>query len=249
MSEKFDVSSVVDLGNLANLHRDNYKKASPYPHVVLDNVFPTWVLAKILEEFPSIEDWPESWGKRNDPYQRKFGSRGRDLIGAFTNEFIDSLNSTIFLNFLSDLTGIKDLVADDELIGAGLHQIAKDGYLAIHADFNKAHHRDRRLNLLVYLNDNWDESWGGHFEMWNSKLTKKEKAVLPVYNRVVIFNTDETSYHGHPQPLRCPENRSRKSIALYYYTRGIREDKVSDKFKFEYVDTDWKSPSKKLKLG
>lgn len=249
MSEQFNIAEAVDLESLVNLNREAYQNAKPYPHIVMDGVFPDWALEKVLEEFPSPQDWPESWGRRNDVYQNKFGSRGRDLIGPFTNAFIDALNSQPFLDFLSGLTGIPGLVADHELIGAGLHQIARDGYLAIHADFNKAHHRDRRLNLLVYLNEDWDEAWGGHFELWNQDLTKKEKAVLPVYNRMVIFNTDEKSYHGHPQPLRCPVDRSRKSIALYYYTRGIRNDKVSDKFKFEYVDTNWKVPEKKkLKL-
>lgn len=245
MIYEFDVNEICQVDHIVEQYGESYRSAKPYPHIVMDNFFHESMLNKVLEEFPSVENWPETWGKRSDPYQKKFGSKGRDLIGPVTNGFINTLNSQPFLDILTGLTGIEGLVADEELIGAGLHQIARDGYLAIHADFNKAHHRDRRLNLLVYLNEDWDESWGGHFELWNQELTKKERAILPIYNRVVVFNTDEKSFHGHPQPLRCPPERSRKSIALYYYTRGVRNDSVSDKFKFEYVDTNWQVPEKK----
>lgn len=248
MESTFHIGDLLDLQTIAKNHSESYKKASPYPHIVLDNFFPDEVIRPVMETFPEPEMWPTSWGKRNDQFQKKYGSRGRDLIPPIILHLIDELNSQPFLNFLSELTGIKDLQADHELIGAGLHQILREGYLAIHADFNKAHHRDRRLNLLVYLNENWEEDWGGHFEMWDREMTRKVKAVSPIYNRVVVFSTDETSYHGHPQPLRCPVERTRKSIALYYYTKGIREDNVSEKFKFDYVDTSWKVPQKKLKI-
>lgn len=245
MKSPFEIAD-LNLDPLAAFN--NYQSAQPYPHAIFDDFFPSDVLRMVVEEFPSPQNWPESWGKRTDEYQKKFGSRGRDLIGPHTINLIDQLNSAPFLAFLNHLTGIKDLVADHELAGAGLHQIARDGYLAIHADFNKAHHRDRRLNLLVYLNKDWQDEWGGHFEMWNADLTRRVQSVLPIFNRVVIFNTDETSYHGHPQPLRCPPERSRKSIALYYYTRGVRNDRVSEHFKSQYVDTNWKTPKRTIKL-
>lgn len=248
MEPDFSLSELIDLPAWVASYAPAYQRGEPYPHIVMDDFLPESILKEVVREFPSTENWPLSWGKRNDQFQRKFGSRGRDLIPPVTMRLIDELNSPSFLDFLSGLTGIPDLMADPDLIGAGLHQIAREGYLAIHADFNKAHHRDRRLNLLVYLNEDWEEDWGGHFEMWNRDLTRKVKSVSPVFNRVVVFSTDETSYHGHPQPLRCPTDRTRKSIALYYYTRGVREDKVSDKFKFEYVDTNWKVPERKMKL-
>lgn len=249
MSELFNIKTDINLLDIANFYGGNaYREAKPYPHTVIDGLFPPDVLNGVLKEFPDPKDWPAKWGRRDDPYQKKFGSKGTDLFGPCTKNLIDQLNSQPFLDFLTVATGIKGLMADPELVGAGLHQIARDGYLAIHADFNKAHHRDRRLNVLVYLNEEWDESWGGHFELWNQDLTKKEKAVLPVFNRVVIFNTDEKSFHGHPSPLKCPPDRSRKSLALYYYTKGVRDDGVSDKFKFEYVDTNWQTPKKKIKM-
>jgi hypothetical protein len=94
--------------------------------------------------------------------------------------------------------------------------------LKIHADFNK-HPRtklDRRLNVLVYLNENWDESYGGHFELWDKEMKGCQKKILPFFNRMALFSTTSDSYHGHPNPLTCPPDRTRKSLALYYYTNG-----------------------------
>jgi Rps23 Pro-64 3,4-dihydroxylase Tpa1-like proline 4-hydroxylase len=90
----------------------------------------------------------------------------------------------------------------------------------VHADFNLYPRLNiwRRLNFLLYLNEQWDESWGGELELWNRTGKQKVRAIQPLFNRVVIFDTSNFSYHGHPHPLMCPPDRSRKSIALYYYT-------------------------------
>jgi len=79
---------------------------------------------------------------------------------------------------------------------------------------------DRRLNMIVYLNQHWQEEYGGHLELWNRDMTRCEAKVLPVWNRTVVFNTTDFSYHGHPAPLCCPDSTTRKSISLYYYSNG-----------------------------
>src|SRR5262249_47407606 len=118
------------------------------------------------------------------------------------------------------LTGISGLVADGELEGGGLHQITRGGYLKVHADFN--YHPGtgfhRRLNLLLYLNRGWDEGWDGNLELWDRGMARCVKSVTPVLNRCVIFSTTDSANHGHPRPLSCPGETTRKSIALYYYT-------------------------------
>jgi len=119
------------------------------------------------------------------------------------------------------LTGINNLQKDDHLEGGGIHQSTKGGYLNIHADFTvHPHHRhwQRRINLLVYLNKDWEEDWGGKLELWDKEMKGCVEKILPGFNRCVIFNTDPDSYHGHPEPMTCPEDRFRRSIALYYYT-------------------------------
>src|SRR5205085_7257435 len=87
---------------------------------------------------------------------------------------------------------------------------------------------DRRLNVLVYLNEDWDESYGGHFELWDQEMKGCRKKILPLFNRMALFSTTTTSYHGHPNQLTCPPDRTRKSLALYYYTNGRPEEEVVD---------------------
>ena len=137
---------------------------------------------------------------------------------------ISFLNSDVFLQYLQKITGIKEkLISDPYLSGGGYHEIKKGGFLKIHADFNKHPFidLDRRVNVLLYLNKNWNEKWGGNLELYvENNLKKPELLISPIFNRCVIFNTNSHSYHGHPDLLSCPENISRKSIALYYFSRG-----------------------------
>ena len=78
------------------------------------------------------------------------------------------------------------------------------------------------------MNKDWDESWGGHFELWDKEMKGAVKKILPIFNRMALFTTTSDSYHGHPDPLRCPPDRSRKSLALYYYTNGRPEEEITD---------------------
>jgi len=131
------------------------------------------------------------------------------------------LNSPRFVAFLTAVTGIPDLLADDSLEGGGLHRSVKGGYLNIHADFTvhpRHRHWRRRVNLLLYLNDDWPGEYGGELEFWSRDMKRCVTKTAPIGNRVVIFTTDADSFHGHPEPLRCPDGVSRRSLALYYFT-------------------------------
>lgn len=123
------------------------------------------------------------------------------------------------------MTGIEGLIPDPHLYGGGLHQSLPGGHLGLHVDYK--YHRDwkldRRLNAILYVNDDWDESWGSHLGLWDRDVKTRVQSIAPIGNRLVVFNTDEKSWHGHPDPLRCPEERTRKSIALYYYSNGRPE--------------------------
>jgi hypothetical protein len=140
------------------------------------------------------------------------------------------LNSMTFLKFLSSVTGIDHLISDPGFEGGGLHQIVRGGKLGVHADFNK--HRefglDRRLNLLLYLNKDWREEYGGHLQLWNRDMTSCEAKVSPIFNRVMVFGTTDFTYHGHPDPLQCPDGMTRKSLALYYFSNGRPPEEVTD---------------------
>jgi Rps23 Pro-64 3,4-dihydroxylase Tpa1-like proline 4-hydroxylase len=132
------------------------------------------------------------------------------------------LNSYPFICFLEKLTGINGLVADPEMQGGGVHQTMNGGFLKIHADFNwhAKLQLDRRINVLFYLNKNWQDSYGGHLELWDRNMTNCQRKVSPIFNRLAIFNTTDYSFHGHPDPLSCPPELARTSVAMYYYTNG-----------------------------
>jgi Rps23 Pro-64 3,4-dihydroxylase Tpa1-like proline 4-hydroxylase len=144
-------------------------------------------------------------------------------MGPSTRNLLAQLNGPAFIDFLQELTGITGLVPDPHLFGGGLHQIEPGGYLEVHADFNlhPVTRLERRLNLLIYLNKDWQESWGGALELWGSDMTTCEARIKPLFNRCVIFTTSATSFHGHPVPLACPSGVTRKSVALYYYTLPV----------------------------
>ncbi|MGL5080470.1 MAG: 2OG-Fe(II) oxygenase [Microcoleaceae cyanobacterium] len=215
------------LDHLATQYHEDYIQAKPYPHIVIDNFLPESVLETILDEFPQPD--AINWGKFDGAYSKKLGSTSELQLGDATRFLLYQLNSSIFVEFLEKLTGIDGIIPDPHLKGGGLHQIERGGFLKVHVDFNK-HKKlnlDRRLNLLIYLNKDWEEEYGGYFEMWDSEMAGCEKKVLPLFNRCVIFNTTDFSYHGHPDALNCPEDRTRKSLALYYYSNGRPAYEVS----------------------
>lgn len=217
-------------------HKRAYSQAEPFPHIVIDDFLPESILELVLKEFPSPQKI--DWKTFDNPAEKKLASTSESQMGENTKRLLWQLNSSLFIDFLEELTGIDGIIPDPHFVGGGLHQIERGGYLKIHADFNR-HKRlclDRRLNLLIYLNKDWQEEYGGHFEMWDTNMTGCEKKILPIFNRCVIFNTTDFSFHGHPQPLNCPEDRTRKSLALYYYSNGRPDYETSGKHSTLFKD-------------
>lgn len=154
--------------------------------------------------------------------RRKYMQNDPKRFGIFTKELIDELQSKSFCKWLEGVTSHRKVISDPYLDGGGLHAIARGGFLEIHADFNYSKRLESRrvINFLLYLNDPWEDAWGGNIELWDREMTRCEVSVTPRLGNVVIFSTDNTSYHGHPHPLECPAGTYRKSIALYYYSKG-----------------------------
>ena len=205
-----------------------YAAARPFPHVIMDDFLPEALASRLLAEFPSPD--AAAWDRLDkSAYSKKLAANREEQVGPFTFGVLTELNGADFLGFLQRLTGIQGLAPDPYFEGGGLHQILPGGFLKVHADFNlhSGLRLDRRLNLLLYLNRDWREEYGGHLELWNRDMTRCDVRVLPVFNRAVLFSTMDWSFHGHPDPLRCPEGMSRKSMALYYYSRGRPEEEVS----------------------
>jgi Rps23 Pro-64 3,4-dihydroxylase Tpa1-like proline 4-hydroxylase len=215
------------LQELATASHEAYAQAKPFPHIVIDNFLPEALLNQVLNEFPKVDSI--DWQRFNNSVEKKNASRDELQMGETIRILLYQLNSSTFIKFLETLTGIDGLIPDPHFVGGGLHQIERGGFLKMHVDFNKhtTLNLDRRLNLLIYLNKDWQEEYGGHLELWDQDMTQCEQKILPIFNRCVIFSTTDFSYHGHPNPLTCPEGQTRKSLALYYYSNGRPAEEVS----------------------
>lgn len=194
-----------------------YAAAQPFPHIVLDELLDPALLRDMAAQFPSAEG--KSFFDR-DQERLKFQFAPDEIIDPRLRHLLLELNGPAFLGFLEALTGIAGLIPDPYYIGGGLHETRPGGHLSIHADFNlhKPMLVERRLNLLIYLNEDWLPDYGGDLELWDRDMKACVAKVAPILGRAVIFNTDADSYHGHPEPLTCPPGRARRSIATYYYT-------------------------------
>ena len=202
--------------------KKEYQFAIPFPNIVIDNFFNENFLNNVSKEFPDLSAVNESQKYENKD-EVKFANNDYLQFPSNIKKLIDFMNSKSFLNFLQNITSIKEkLIADPELNGGGLHEIKSGGYLKIHTDFNKHPNNDldRRINILIYLNKNWKSSYGGDLQLWDKDMIKCQKKILPIFNRMVIFSTNDYSNHGHPDPIVCPNYISRKSIALYYFSKG-----------------------------
>jgi hypothetical protein len=194
----------------------------------MDDFLPEPVLEAVLAEFPDPKR--ADWFAFDSATERKLATKDDSAMGPATRHVLGQLNSGAFIDFLERLTGIEGLVPDPHFVGGGLHQIERGGHLKIHADFNRHPRTDleRRLNVLIYLNRDWKDEYGGAFELWSEDMGTCEAKILPYFNRCVVFSTTSTSFHGHPEPLACPEGETRKSMALYYYSKDRPAEERND---------------------
>ncbi|MBC7891308.1 MAG: 2OG-Fe(II) oxygenase [Sphingobacteriaceae bacterium] len=196
-----------------------YRRAAPYPHITLENFLETEAADAALAAFPAVQD--AGWIHYVHVNEKKHGLNKLALLPPPIQQVIGALNAPEFVAWLSELTGIPNLRSDDMLEGGGLHQSKRHGFLNVHADFTVHPHKRtwrRRVNLLVYLNRDWQPDYRGDLELWDRDMKGVVQKIAPLFNRCVIFNTDEDSFHGLPDPIQCPEEMTRKSIALYYFT-------------------------------
>ena len=209
-----------DLLDVARRRAPGYGSADPFPHAIIDGLFDARLLWRAAGSFPQPAQF--SWYKYDNPLERKLAMPHVDRLPEQFRVLMEALNSASFVEFLEMLTGISGLRPDPEYVGGGLHQIEVGGKLDIHTDFNyhPTTKLDRRLNVLVFLNERWSEDYGGHLEFWDLGMTRAVQRILPVFNRMVVFNTSDLSNHGHPEPLNCPPGWTRKSLATYYYSDG-----------------------------
>jgi Rps23 Pro-64 3,4-dihydroxylase Tpa1-like proline 4-hydroxylase len=220
MKELLSPTFTDKLEVLAQQKAEEYKNNKPFPHIYFDDFLPEAAAEAALRDFPEPKQL--RWNEFDNPNERKLAFDVVENLPPAARDVLYFLNSRPMLKFLETLTGIQGVIPDPYYVGGGLHQIKPGGKLAVHADFNKHQQLklDRRINVLIYLNKDWKEEYGGHFELWNREMTLAEQKILPIFNRCAIFSTTSFSYHGHPTPLSCPPDRTRKSMATYYYSNG-----------------------------
>jgi len=203
-----------------------YQSAQPYNHICLDNFLPVSIVEKVREDLTTLPEAESSFSRAQENLKTSYIP---ERLPTFTKNLFYALNSRPFILFLEEMTGIKGLIPDPYFVGAGIHKTLNGGHLDIHADFNLHGQMkvERRLNVLIYLNENWQEDWGGSFEIWDKAMQHKAASFIPLYNRMVCFSTGSDTFHGNPEPVNHPDGEPRQSIALYYYTATWDESRKS----------------------
>lgn len=198
---------------------ETFAIAEPFPHVVIDSFLPEEIAKRCATAFPVPGS--EQWIHYAHLNSAKWGMTDLESMPDALKNVTIALNSPQFTTALSVLSQVPDLESDPLLSGGGLHVTRQGGFLNVHTDF-VSHPSNRtwrrQLNLLLYLTEDWDESWGGHLELWDADMRSAIQRVEPKFNRCVIFRTSTTSYHGVPEPLNAPGSTQRNSLALYYFS-------------------------------
>lgn len=222
MQVSTDIDEILNLRALEDrlpTLQQQYQSAQPYGHIVLDDVLTASALEGAYGDFDALD--LTDWTNYLHVNERKYANKNPATWGTTLREIHDALSTPRFLAFLTQLTGIAALQPDPSLDGGGLHRSTRGAHLNIHADFT-AHHTNqnwrRRVNLLLYLNREWQPDWGGELQLWDRNVSACQAKVAPLGNRIFLFTTDEHSFHGHPEPLNFPEGMARQSMALYYFT-------------------------------
>jgi hypothetical protein len=217
ISYESDPQSLKQLGEETH---QIYAGNVPFPHIMIDNFVDPGILRPILTEVNAVDRsrrYAKFLDRKTDHNKFAFYP---ETVGPQTARLVNFLNSGPVLSYVESLTGIDNLIADPSYFGGGLHWIENGGFLEVHADFNhlKKYNLERRINLLLYLNEDWRDEYNGHLELWDRKTMTCAKSIAPIFNRCVMFSTTKESLHGHPAPLSTPPGMARRSLALYYYT-------------------------------
>lgn len=234
MFEYIDIEKIKQ--NL-DQHKKDWNSKKPFRYLSFENFFFNEKAELINNSYPNIDEGV--WDNTTYINQKnKFQKSSFEKDSLFDKVFKE-LNHPEFLQILSEITGIYDLIEDEELFGGGLHQSITGAFLDVHVDYNihpktKLH---RMLNVLVYMNQEWKDEYEGHLELWDMDKNERLERISPNFNRLAMFETNQISYHGHPHPLKSPKGISRKSIATYYYTKSRDEKDIADEHNTKYVNT------------
>ncbi|MFT4111483.1 2OG-Fe(II) oxygenase [Silvibacterium sp.] len=196
--------------------QEQFKNAKPFPHLVIDNMFRDDVLDGVLNEIPPLTD--DKWVHERRERLSKSNLRSAVEFQEAGYQFASFINSAKFLYLMTELSGVRGLLPDPYMGGAGFHVVPKGGQFDVHADRNIDQNTGlrRRLVMLTYLNKNWDHEFGGQLELWDTSGSRCERVVEPIFNRTVIFEVADQNFHG-VRPV-VVDGRARQSFAAYFHT-------------------------------
>ena len=208
----------MELFNYKNIEKDKFFLSKPFPNIELTNLWNNDLLEKCFEEIENFKHWD---GEKNFFAARKrLYSTKHEFFPENIKKTFNILCSKKFINWLESFTGEKKLVPDKNFTAGGISSVGKGGFLKIHSDpnWNPKVKLFMRIIIIIYLNKNWKDNWGGHLEFWNKKMDTCEKKIKPNLNNMIIFSNNDKNYHGHPDPLIVPTNIRRNNLIMYYYS-------------------------------
>lgn len=222
-----ELKSIASLcfNKIIKANEENSYFINPFKHAVIDDFFPVDFANLLLEKFPSVDS--DVWERTHDEdIEIKLRTQWQSEFDV-PEGIIDAIrvmNSSYMLKAMSALFDIPKLMPDPYFSGGGLNATVRNGLLDVHVDgnYHDASGMNRRINAILYLNPGWQEGWGGEIGFYDATGENLIKKIPPIHNRLVIFDTNDYSFHGLPDPLNFPENRARQSIILYYYTKDAR---------------------------
>ena len=226
---EIDYEKAKDIGTSLAVE---YQSKSPYHYTCVDNFLPIEILERVRAEALEIGEKPAENSTANERLKTSYNP---DRMPVYSKAVFHALNSRPFIQLLENMSGIEGLIPDPYFRGGGIHRTNTTGFLSIHADFN--HHSvmnlQRRLNVLIYLNPDWKEEYGGSFEIWTDDMSEKVEGFSPIMNRMCCFSTGDTTMHGNPEPVNHPNGDPRLSIALYYYTATWEDGRIAQSTVFK----------------
>ena len=217
-----------------------FRPRDPFRHVVIENFFRDEYARQILAQFPPFE----RGNARNEAGELGNKSTVEKIrgLGAAYAALDDLVQSREFLDLIGRITGIDDLLYDPWYFGGGTHENRNGQDLDAHVDFNRhpANRWHRRLNLIIYFNHEWNDAYGGSLQLHSDPRSADDRiiTITPKFNRAVIFETTETSWHGFPR-IALPTDKqalTRKSVALYFYTKDRPVEETAGTHSTIYVD-------------
>jgi hypothetical protein len=174
---------------------------------------------KIFESFPT-DITNDNWHEYNNPIEKKFANDKINTMPRCIKKLFNLFSCKEIIEKITLLTGIENIDYDPYLHGAGLHIHTTGGKLDMHLDYEKHPYLDkeRRINIILYMSKDWKEEWNGETQLWDKDLSNCISKSPVVFNSALIFKTNEISWHGLPEEIKCPEGIFRKSFAYYYIT-------------------------------